>query len=1370
MKKWLAVLGVAWLASVSAIAGGDDVTVSDLALQGEIEGENIVFNLSFDVTAAGKHPSIPLVIGDVAYLDGKFPKGSELVREGNQYVLKLGRSRWGKRKQSVTFKFASRALREEEWRHTRFSIPAASIRRISVVCDRDDLEVRFPGALNVERSKNRDEKTEVTAYLGITDAFQVRWKPEVKKLDAELVASCEANTIATASVGAMRLDTVFTYRVIQGSLKDLEFDLPDVSVTQVTGEDIQGWRIDRSDPKKPRLVVALSRPKEDLYRLRVESEMVLPKFPSSSTLPVVSPRGVIRSSGFLLVGTDSAIKLQIAKAAGLTQVDQAAFPAVSLSTDKREVRPAPARSLYAYQYANTPYALDINADDIVTTFTVDNRLVLALADNELTLDASVEIDVKDAPAREIQIETELDAEWTVTSVAGQYVSEADTDVREENGKRIIFVPFRQAVTGTALVTIRMERSLKRNAMTFAAPHFTVLDAKSERGYLVVSAEKGVRLKAEMFKGLREVHTGSAPMRVAGAQQAFRFKTGQWSLSMGIERTLAAIDSEVFHLVSLGEGVMYCSAAITYHISGAPVQEFQVHVPASIETVEFTGADIEGWHRDGEVCTVRLQAKVIGDYTLLATFDKQFDYAGATIEAGGIETMGTDSEVGYIALASSASLELTESETPPGSIIHIDRDEIPSAYSSPVNDPIIESYKYVKNPHTVLVRIQPFDTEPLLGQIADYVKIETELSKKGGAISTATYFIKNASRQYLVVSLPEGVDLWSIKTVDENGQKTDVLSQEKGNEILIPVNRPEDPNTAIAIELVYAQTFDELGFWSSGIMGLQLAAPTLSDTHATFASWHVNVPAGLALATTDGNMTVQNFAERFRIGGVLRKVARIGRALCQRRYTIVRALSGGVGGVRSMEFIRTVNLSGEKPLTLDLTVVPAWMGGGSSARLMVAGLIIGVGVVLFGWLVSKRRAVIALGLTMIVFGAAQGAAGRSVLAVMVWLVLVGLFLRYGLKILIKAVMRSCLVVGKAVTWTVVTLGTLIARLARGCWSGARVAIRSAATLISKGWAAWRRSRERAHERKLELRRAAQEAYDIPPFEPEPAGAPDGNEGHATLRLILTLAVAGVLFFSGLVAMAAGKKHTQGSIMELPPAENVPVMNLVTVNITGPAFSRDAEQSADVDMTLDFEADSVTSFLVLPSVCVLTHYDLSSRLLSIESGTAGYTLIVTKPGTYRITLNFRAPVAEVDGRWVATVPMLENMRNRLTLTLPETGMDIRAEHAVLFRSDEDAETTKAEAVFGPVRVASLSWRPRVRKTKLEDVVFFSEVNTFVALGAGVADLTHLVRYQIAQGELKALKLMVPAEMSVTAVKAPGLATWSYDPETRLLEAIL
>lgn len=1343
MKRLITALLLAWFA-VLGFGKAADVAVGGLTLEGTIEGENIVFSLTFDVDVKASNVSIPVVVGDVAYLDGKLPRGSELVREGDKYVLKMGSAGGflglGSGSKSVTLRFASRAVKNGEWRSTAFSIPMASVRKLSIICDRDDLEVTFPGALDVKRMKSKDGKTQVTAYLGVTGKFEVGWKPQIRKLESELVVACEANSIAMASVGALRLDSILTYRIIQGSLVKISLDLPEINVTQVRGEDIQDWKIEKKDGKS-KLLVALSRPKEGVYRLQVEGEMVLAKFPCKFNLPVITPENVLRTSGFLMMGTDSAIKLQVGKAGGLTQIDQALFPMVVFEGKPDQKRLRPTRSTFAYQYANMPYTVEVSADDIVTSLTADSQLVLSLVDSELVFNAAVELDVKEAQARDILLEMDSNTAWTVTGVTGPQVSEADVDVRDEPAnqvtgtrvRRVIFVPFKQAVSGAVLVNVRMERTMPAGATSISSPRFRVVEAKTERGYLVIAAEKGVRLKTTKLAGLREVHTGSTQMRVVNAQQAYRFKDPDWSIEMGIERTISSIHSEVFHLASIGEGVMYCSAAISYHIGGAPVQEFKVKVPKEIETVEFTGADVEGWTRDAEICTVRLQARIMGDYTLLVTFDRQFPEQGADIFVGGIETIGTDSEVGYITVASSASIKLTETKPLPASTIIVDRGEIPTAYAGPITDPIIRSYKYVRAPHVANLHIEPYSTVRPLEQIADYISVSTELSKDGESVTTATYYIKNASRQFFAMSLPKDVELWSVKSRDENGVSRDVAAQKSKDEkgiakILIPVSRPRNPNDATCLEVKYAQSHGKLGFWKSGIGGLRLIAPSMPDTDATFAHWSIKVPEKFMISAAGGNMTASSESVTGGFAGVFRKAWRIFRAVRDGfgHYTIRHALSGGIGGVNSEEFSSAVNLSSAEPLMLALQVVPDWMGNANSARVMVATLLFGLIIAVCG-VAMKRSGLLALGFTLLVFAVAQSAMGRSVLAV----------------ILVLAI----------VLWVIVALSR-----AKWLWNS-----------FGNSVNAMREKRKERTERRTKL------FDDPPPFEDETERRGDGEtvnggdqKGSAGLKMMLMMLMVG-LMACGAVAEAVKKAQVVPEV-KMPPVVEKAVVGSMTVTAEGPQTVKDIEQSANLTALLEFETSGSVMIPVMPATSVLIDFTGSSRNVEIKSNAQGYFLNVLRKGSYKVTLKYKMPVLAKDGKWTLDIMMPENLQNKVSLKLPEPGLDIQSDSAVLFKMQEKKDSTIAEAVFGPVPIATFTWFPRVRKTTLEQTVCFSEVNTLAALQSGVVELTNLIRYQIAQGEMREMKVKIPAGMSVTAVQAAGLATWSFDPEKRLLDVIL
>ncbi|MBL7077149.1 MAG: hypothetical protein ISS31_06745, partial [Kiritimatiellae bacterium] len=1328
-----------------ASSQGDErrlVVVSDLELVGEIEGENISFTLAMNADVDKRRSQLALVSGDVAYIGGELPRKAELSRANSTYMLEFGRSG----NQTINFRFASRPIRQGEWRRTRFAIPAATVRKLSVICDRSDLEIDFPGALDVQKDTTDDGRTRVTAYLGIADFFEVTWKPEVRKLTSELAVTCDVNAMATAGVGAMQLDSIFTYRVIQGALNELRLALPDVHVTQVLGPDIQDWRVEET-PEGNVLAVQLSRPQEGVYRLRVLSELLLPSFPCKSTMPVFAPQDVLRTSGFLMLGTDSAIKLQINKASGVSQVDPRAFPTVALKDLGEEyTRRRPVRSMFVYQYASTPYALDFTADDIVTSFAVDDRLIVTLEDNDLVFEASVELDIKDAPAREIVVAVESDPAWTVTSVSGAKVADADVDVSSGEGadvrRRTIRIPFKQSVSGVTLVTVRMERSLPADRDGFDVPVFSVSGARSERGYLVVGAETGIRLRPSKVEGLREVHTGSAPMQVPGAQQAFRFKSAGWSLSLSLQRARPTLHSEVFHLVSLGEGVMYCSAAISYHVGGAPIQSVQVHVPETIETVEFTGADIEGWTREGETCTVRLQTRIMGDYTLLVTYDSQHAYEGAAIRVGDVETIGTDSEVGYVVVASAVSLKLDEVEARPDWLFAVDRTEIPSAYAATVTDPIIAAYKYVRGPHPVALRVEPFKTESLIEQIADYVELATRVSRDGESITTVDYFIKNATRQYLVAKLPEGVDLWSVRRVDDDGKSEDILPQESEAGLLIPVSRLPDPNTALHLQVVYAQNHGKLGFWRGGIKGLAFWAPALTQAHATFARWSVEVPDSLAIAGTSGNMASESRQPRGGLLDVSGRTARLAFAVADGLggWTIRDAVSLKRGNIQKGVYTRTVNLADDNALSLNVRVAPPWLGSAGSGRLLVLLVLAGVLMLARGLYKKSAGFLIALGVTHLAAGIAQAAMGRSVLAVVLYLSLL-------FWVLFWFTMRG----GAKLLWRF------------PCW-------------IGRGLAYPFRRRTPKELPVDDISDPWEYDKDTPPalHSAERDGETSDTSGFTTIRLLLTILTGSLLttaLASEVVVCPPPARQAvaspQGGERGMVP---IVIMDAVEMEVQGPAMARDAEQSAALKMHLVFETDDPGEVHLLPVGAVLTDFTLDDDDLEIVPRPDGYVLEVKKRGEYELTIQAYLPVTEKNGQWSLPLHVPQSLRNRMILTLPEVGMEVASVSAVRLLSSEADGATETEMVFVAGGNVTVTWRPRARETKLEESVYYCDVTTTAMLRPGVVDLQNVIRYQIAQGEVKEMKARIPAGMAVTAVHADGLATWSFDPVTSMLEAIL
>ena len=141
--------------------------------------------------------------------------------------------------------------------------------------------------------------------------------------------------------------------------------------------------------------------------------------PSTVEVPAIEPTGDIRASGHLAVGTNSALQLVVQESSGLTQIDAAAFPRVQ--AQDAQGRPIPQGKAFFYTYAGSRYRLRLLVDDIVPTYEVAGRLVARVKEDDLVVDAELELDVRDAPVR--QLEIAAPAGLVVAAVDGNQVGD-----------------------------------------------------------------------------------------------------------------------------------------------------------------------------------------------------------------------------------------------------------------------------------------------------------------------------------------------------------------------------------------------------------------------------------------------------------------------------------------------------------------------------------------------------------------------------------------------------------------------------------------------------------------------------------------------------------------------------------------------------------------------------------------------------------------------------------------------------------------------------------------------------------------------------------------------------------------------------------
>ncbi|MHC4884627.1 MAG: hypothetical protein ACYTGH_06030, partial [Planctomycetota bacterium] len=258
--------------------------------------------------------------------------------------------------------------------------------------------------------------------------------------------------------------------------------------------------------------------------------------------------------------------------------------------------------------------------DIVPAYDALHRLVATVSEDDLILTDHLELDVRDAPLQELTLA--LPAGFTVAALTGRMVD--DFSILSADKTKSVRVRFKKAVSGRVLLEIRGELGESPLEKQVPLTNFTVEKARSERGWFVLASGPGVNVAAAKATGLREVHTGALPTAVPDARKAWRFREPGWGLTLSSLRKASGVRAESFHLLSLGEGIAFGSVAVSYYITGAPVDELRFRIPERLGAVEFVGRDVQRWWNKDGLWTVKLNRKVTGDYNLGAFYTTRYN--------------------------------------------------------------------------------------------------------------------------------------------------------------------------------------------------------------------------------------------------------------------------------------------------------------------------------------------------------------------------------------------------------------------------------------------------------------------------------------------------------------------------------------------------------------------------------------------------------------------------------------------------------------------------------------------------------------------------------------------------------------------------
>lgn len=798
----------------AALPPAADFLVREVRYEGTLTDTQAKFSVELDAEMLGKgEGSVALFEGDVALLPAKLPAGLRIVRDNNQYRLVAAKA--GKHR--LRLELIARITRAEPWNQISFVGPISGISTVAAAAESASVEVQLLSGTPLDSAELNPGR--VRGVVAADRAVQLRWQSKTAEAARRALVNCETEATIRVTPTVIKFATRFRYDIVQGNISRLAVALPaNHALTRVEGVQVRDWQT-VMEGNRQLLTVELITPVEKSYTLTVHSEQSVENLPLQAQVNPPHPQDIDRESGSLsLIAEDTVVETMTA--IGLRQVN------------------AVDGAFASYHFYGRPLDLNLKLDRVEPVIDVAGRVTARLEESRLLVIHSLSVNVEKAGVYHLElfpIEKSV-----VTDVVGDGVE----DWKVRDGR--LTVSFSSRLLGRRVIEVRTEQAQKTFPDQVGVTPLRVRNAIRQSAQIGVAPAAGIRVKTFELTGLREIPAASLANRT-DELLGYVADQADWSLKLAAERLAPRIIADVFNLVTIGDGLVGGSASVRYVIVNQGVQEFRVRVPSAWKNVEFTGPNIRRKDQDGDQWTITLQDKAWGGYTLVVTYDEQFDPQQATLTLGGLHALDVERETGSVAITSAASLQLRENKSGP-TLRRIDESELADTDRALITRSVLLAYRYDSgDPYQLAIDVSRFPQLPVLEAVADRTQLTTALTESGEMLTQALFMVKNNDKQFQRFTLPKGAKFWSAFV---NGQPA--RAEADGGDLLVPLPRGANRDQAFAVEIVYAENVGSLkSLWPRGV---SLSAP-VTDVQTTFAEWEVFVPAAYELGRFGGNMSV-----------------------------------------------------------------------------------------------------------------------------------------------------------------------------------------------------------------------------------------------------------------------------------------------------------------------------------------------------------------------------------------------------------------------------------------------------------------------------------------------------------------------------------
>jgi hypothetical protein len=284
-------------------------------------------------------------------------------------------------------------------------------------------------------------------------------------------------------------------------------------------------------------------------------------------------------------------------------------------------------------------------------------------------------------------------------------------------------------------------------------------------------------------------------------------------------------SETYHLVSIEDDALKINSDINYTILHSEVDSVRLAIPDDLTVLNVSGEGVGEWQeveQGGQrLIIIPFTYGIKGGVTVRVASEKPLSEQGLPNAFSGIQVLDTVRETGFVGieLNTSAEVKVTEME----GLEEVAVQKLPPALFNKSVKPLIFGFKYLKHPYSVVLDVQKHEKIAVPIAAIDSASVVTLFTEDGKVVHRLVYNIRNSSKQFLEIQLPEEADVWSVMVGTEPVESS--ISAE--GKLLVPLIRSRSVDNRLdtfPVEVIYclvAERFSLLGLRTSKLPEVDL---------------------------------------------------------------------------------------------------------------------------------------------------------------------------------------------------------------------------------------------------------------------------------------------------------------------------------------------------------------------------------------------------------------------------------------------------------------------------------------------------------------------------------------------------------------------